>query len=496
MPYDTIVIGSGVGGMMTALILAKERQKVLVLEQLGRPGGLMRTFRRKGLTFPTGVHCLGSLNEGQVLWRCFKYVGVLDRLRLVPMDPAGFLEFHYGPDRYRIPCGISAFRERLVEYFGSSEAIDRFITDMANAVSTFPLYNLASTPERPPAYIQQTSLQTYLDELTDSKRLQLVLSSIWPLYGMVPTECPLYVHFLVLDSFLNGSYRIDESRTSLVKAFVSELEVAGGELRCGAKVTAIDCPHGEARGVRLADGEFIPSKRVVFTGHTKLFPSLCSTGALRPAYCRRLQAAPETNGVFGVVMAWPDERCPMADRDVLLYDSQDAPVSETRPLLGVPDRPVAIYCSAQPEPVNGRRAVVAMCGMDCRELRKWENTVTGHRPADYTEAKMDLAERLVSILRERWPGIDGDMEILDTFSPLSYRDYTLSPAGSAYGVKRAVGSLRTSRFSPATHVKQLYLAGQNIGLSGVLGTVISSIEACGLIIGQSHLVNAIVKESS
>lgn len=496
MTYDTIIVGSGVGGMTAALILAKEGQKVLVLEQHRRPGGLMQTFSRKKLTFPTGVHCLGSLDEGQVLWRYLKYIGVLDRLHLVAMDPEGFAEFHFEAESYRIPYGKSAFRDRLVEYFDAKSAVDRFVGDMTDAVATFPLYNLDVTSDHPPLDFQQISLQAYLEALTDNKRLQAVLAGIWPLHGVLPRECPLHVHFLVLDSFLNSSYRINERETPLAKAFVDALQDAGGEMRCGEAVAAIECPGGVTRGVRLASGQVIPSSTVIFTGHPKSIPSLCSTGALRPAFCQRLRTAPETEGVFGVAMAWPDKPCPMASRDVLLYDSLDLPTTVSRRLLGVADRPAAVYCSASPGPVDGPRAVVAMCAMGREDLRAWEGSAAGHRPPDYVQAKADLAERIASMIRERWPDVAGEVEVLDSFSPLSFRHYTCSPTGSAYGVKRAVGSLRMSKVGPTTRVKGLYLAGQSIVLSGVIGTVISSVEACGKILGQPYLLNRIAKESS
>ena len=413
MSYDTIIVGSGVGGMTTALILAKEGQKVLVLEQHVRPGGLMQTFRRKGLTFPTGVHCLGSLDEGQTLWRYFKYIGVLDRLQLVPMDPEGFTEFCFEKKCYRVPCGKQAFRERLIEYFDSENAVDRFITDMDHVVAGFPLYNVASAVQHRASNVQQISLQTYLETLTDNRHLRAVLSAIWPLYGLLPSECPLYIHFLVLDSFLNSSYRINESQTPLAKAFVDQLEDLGGEIRCGSEVVTIDCTNGVTKGVQLAGGEFMLSKTVVFAGHPKSILSLCSAGSLRPLFRHRLEMMPETDGIFGVALAWPNKQCPMANHDILLHSSLDFPTNVSPQLMGTSDMPTALYCSATPGDFKGSRAVTVMCAMNCQEMRKWETTMTGSRPSEYIDAKTDLGQRILSIIRDHWPNITADAKIID-----------------------------------------------------------------------------------
>src|SRR5690606_10794606 len=58
-PWDTVVIGSGMGGMTTAALLAKLGEKVLVLEQHYVPGGFTHTFTRKGYTWDVGVHAVG-----------------------------------------------------------------------------------------------------------------------------------------------------------------------------------------------------------------------------------------------------------------------------------------------------------------------------------------------------------------------------------------------------------------------------------------------------
>ena len=59
---DAIVIGSGIGGLSTAVLLAKSDKKVLVLEQHYRAGGCTHTFDELGGLFDSGIHYVGCKN--------------------------------------------------------------------------------------------------------------------------------------------------------------------------------------------------------------------------------------------------------------------------------------------------------------------------------------------------------------------------------------------------------------------------------------------------
>ncbi len=66
-----LIIGAGVGGLSTAIILAGLGYDVTVLEKNRQPGGLLRSYTREGIQCGVGVHYLGSLGEGQGLTEVF-----------------------------------------------------------------------------------------------------------------------------------------------------------------------------------------------------------------------------------------------------------------------------------------------------------------------------------------------------------------------------------------------------------------------------------------
>jgi all-trans-retinol 13,14-reductase len=494
MRYDVIVIGSGVAGMTAALALSREGRSVLVLEQNRLPGGLMQAFRREGILFPTGVHVVGGLGEGEVLWRYLEYLGVMSRISAVRLDPAGVLEMRFGRATFLMPSGRDAFAHRLAARFPADRsAVERFVTDMRETVSYFPLYNLKARSERIPSDALHLSLADYLAGLGCSGELCAILTGMNLFHGVAPRECPLYVHFLLLDSFLSSAWRLDEESMPLARAFVDAFTARGGEVACGARAISIETADGEVRAVRTGDGSRIEAASVVYTGHPAGLDGLCGDQALRPVYRRRLTSLADSTGVFGVAAVCKDSSGRLPCGSALLYRDLDTSRQYDQPLVAGAASPHCVFRSVWPAG-GGTYALVALAAARFEEWQPWAQSRTGGRPSGYMEAKHSVAARVLATACD--DDLSGaEVRVLDSFTPLTIRDYTLTPTGSAYGVKKTLSAGSSTNISAVTRVKGLYLAGQSIVLPGVMGSVISGIDACGAILGREYIVKS-VKEAT
>ena len=133
--WDTIVVGSGLGGLAAAGLLARhEGQRVLVLERHYTAGGFTHTFTRPGYEWDVGVHYVGDVHrERSLMRRMFDHLSD-GELRWADLGEV-YDTIIIGDDRYEFVAGREAFRRRMYEYFPrQTRAIDRYLERVASAV--------------------------------------------------------------------------------------------------------------------------------------------------------------------------------------------------------------------------------------------------------------------------------------------------------------------------------------------------------------------------
>src|SRR6266446_6479183 len=137
-PYDAIVIGSGMGGLTVAAIMARVKGwRVLVLERHFRAGGFTHTFKRPGgWEWDVGLHYVGGMEPGGMGRRLFDFV-TAGGVRWNPM-PDAYERFAYPDFEFSVPKGEDHYIAALARMFpGESAAIALFFRDLRAAMGYF-----------------------------------------------------------------------------------------------------------------------------------------------------------------------------------------------------------------------------------------------------------------------------------------------------------------------------------------------------------------------
>jgi all-trans-retinol 13,14-reductase len=477
-----LIIGSGIGGLSMAIILSKLGFDVTVIEKNRQPGGMLRSYVRQGIHCNVGIHYLGALDKGQVLRRLFDYLGITEKLPLIRMGVHGPVDRYYftnavdGPRQFDMPVGLDAYEASLKEAFPKEQsAIDGFMAMLRKSAEALDRLEFLFRNPSPADLIDQTEpLWDVLDQLGCSPGLKSVLSvpSVW--IGVPPPLCPQFYHTMTLASYLFSAWRLETHGAHLVKLLVQRLTDLGGRVICGQAVRRINVHGGMTTGLTLENGEQYDAPLVVGTVHPNVVLDLLGSEKIKPSYRRRITGLQNTDGMFAVNALVPAAAHKPLPHNVFSMKTdtggtvQDVIYTQLRP-------------SGRPESL-----LLTLITSGHNELwEPWNKTRTGYRGAAYEAAKMTLARGLIQKIEPITGQLKG-LKVIDTYTPLTIRDWVNSPNGSAYGVMRSNKQLLSAALLNRTAVKGLYLAGQSVMAPGILGTILGSLVTAKFIVGPDR----------
>src|SRR5690606_17259255 len=266
--YDFVIIGSGIGGLVTALVLLKNNYSVCILEKNQQIGGALQVFSRDKCIFDTGVHYIGGWDEGENLNKIIKYLGIYDDLKLCQLDDEfDIIRLHNGKS-FQLGQGYANFRSFLLKDFPEeAQAIDTFIAKIQEICAYFPLYNLVQDGEK--TYYNNPEILAinaweYVSSLTANEELIATLLGNGFLYAGDRKRTPLHVVALILNSYIKGSYRIQDGGAQLVKSLVKQIRNHQGDIFKRKEVcSGVFNDAGELIGVETTDGVIYYAKQFV-----------------------------------------------------------------------------------------------------------------------------------------------------------------------------------------------------------------------------------------
>jgi all-trans-retinol 13,14-reductase len=475
-PFDVLIIGSGIGGLSAGIILSRLHFRVAIIEKNHLPGGLMRSYQRDGQDCPVGIHYFGSFGEGESLRRMCDYLGVTESMAVERMGQDGPIDRYLFDDfSFDLPEGLDAFAVSLSQTFPNER--EPIATIMKNLRAMENVQNSFAFLSPSPPFLDMdlfASLGTYLAKMNCSSRLRGVLNGMtsgW--MGMPESECPVLYHHLALVSYLLSSWRLRGSGSAMAEAFVTRFKELGGTLVCGDPAAAILASGNEIQGIQLASGRVLATHRIVAAIHPKTVLAMLPEGAVASRHARRIMRLKDTEGLFMAHVSVDAASHPPLSHNVYRLRTD-----------GKGELQNGVFYQLRPGRGNKNLLMIITKSL-FSEWREWEETMTGRRGVAYNDEKTRRADRLLKGAEDIFGSLAG-AKVLDTYTPLTIRDWVNSPHGSPYGIMRSSGQLSAEAALHRQLVGGLYFAGQNALAPGVLGTLLGSFQTVRQMVGHDR----------
>jgi all-trans-retinol 13,14-reductase len=477
---DVLIIGSGIGGLSCGIILSKLGYNVKIIEKNREPGGMMRSYKRYGIDCPVGVHYLGSLDNDQPLRRIFDYLGVTQKVSLERMGVNSPIDKYIFDDfSFDLPSGIDAYEDSLREQFPEDNtAITEIITGLRKVASMMMslsfLFGRDDQSSIFSSFEYFDSIGSQLAKLNCSKNLRSVLEVPCTWIGLPLINCPVFYHYNVLSTYLFSSWRLKCGGNDLGDIFADRFKELGGTIILEDKVEKILTKERIVTGIQLKSGLKLEADTIIAAVHPKTMLNILQEGSAKPSYINRINQIEDTEGMFSVQVGLDAQVHKELPYNIFKLDrNKEGFLSK------------GAFFQLRKTQKADMSLLTIICNDKFKNWQKWENSFSGKRGNDYLEKKEKEAEGLMRIA-SNYLGPLKIIKMLDTYSPLTIRDWVASPNGSAYGVLRSAEQLLKTVSINRTSVKGLHLAGQSVLAPGILGTSLGSLMTVKEIIGSEE----------
>jgi all-trans-retinol 13,14-reductase len=422
----------------------------------------------------------------------------MDKMKLRKMDEdiVDGLMFADDPKVYRYAQGYDRFIANLVADFPDEEKAIRAYCDRIREIcSKFPLYNLRTGDFFDKVSVLEIDTQTFIESITNNRRLQNVLAGTNLLYAGEPYKTPFYVHALVVNSYIESSYRFVDGGSQIARALTREIMSRGGVFMKHTRIVKLKEEEGSIRYAETDTGLKIEGKLFISNVHPEKTLEMTDSDLIKKAFRNRIKSLDSSISTFFVNVVLYKDMMKYRNHNYYYFAQEDAwcnsnYTEETWP------QGFALFYTASSRAEEYAEGVTVMAYMRFDEVKQWQhtfNTVTNDvsRGEDYEEFKRIKSEKLFDLVETRFPGFKKAIKSYYAATPLSMRDYIGTDDGSLYGIIKDYREPMRTFISPRTKIPNLLLTGQNLNLHGVLGVTVSAVSTCSEILGGEYMIEQI-----
>ena len=502
--YDVIVIGSGIGGLCTAALLAKAGKKVCVLEQHYTAGGYTHSYENAGYEWDVGVHYIGEVHKRwSVLRRIFDVISdgnikwaamnkCYDRICLGDQH----YDFVAGKDNFigglvaRFPEEEKAIRDYVALLQKVSSKVPMFFAGQALPFGISKLFNRFRPLFFPACFFQTT--REVIETFTQNETLIGVLTGQWGDYGLPPSESSFLMHAMVAKHYLAGAAYPTGGSWMIAQGIIPVIQKAGGEVFTYAGVEQVLVSGNRALGVRLNNGDEILADQVVSnTGYWPTVNKLLPESA-KQMFDAEKMTIPVSSAHLCLYAGFKGDAAALGldSTNLWIYPNadHDTNVKQARASHNREFPLVYISFPSTKDPqwnenYPNKSTVEIVTTGNLEQFMAWTGTQWSKRGEDYDALKKEISDRLLEILYKHRPQLRAALDFAELSTPLSTQWFQWNEVGEIYGLDHTPARFKQVKLHPQTPIKNFYLTGSDVVTAGVGGALMGGVMAATRMLG-------------
>jgi len=484
--YDSIVVGSGAGGLTTAVALAQAGQKVLVCEQHEVPGGWTHSFTLEGYRFSPGVHYIGGLNPGEYLDNVFRGLGISQDLEFLELNPDSYDHIFIEDEQFNIPKGRTNYMERLIERFPNEangiRKLFKAIDDIGSMARNLPRGKISFSRLGSIKWLWKSG-GSLINYYVKDPVLRAILLSQSGDHGVPPSKVSSLFTIGIIRHYYTGGFYPKGGAYIIPRAYVRALKRADGEIRLNTMVKKIIIENGKAVGVEIGSGEKLFAKNIISNADPETtFNKMIGSKYLSNKLNCKLNKVQYSTSCLSLYLAVDLDLKSMGydSGNYWFYNHADLDEIYTKGMgdsasYNNPDSMfMTITTLKDPSKMHdGNHTIEAFSFANHKPFEKWKDEKVGERSPDYYKFKDEITDRMLNFLEKHVPGIKKSVVFKDLGTPLTNAHYINSFNGNIYGTDKIKKQTGLFGFNTKTEIKNLYLCGASTlshGVAGVIGT--------------------------
>jgi phytoene dehydrogenase-like protein len=470
--YPIVVIGSGMGGLASAVYLSKAGFPVTVIEQHNVPGGYATAFKRGDFNFDVSLHFFGLPED------IYQELGLEGKVERIPLDLKRRLirkDHDITIPKLSPEQLITALIERypnekdgIRSYFEFCFAVFDELTRFGKKMET----SFVFLPSMPLQYPKMWSLRNislsdlmkkYIKNPMLIKDLNITNCLIM---GLPPSQLSGFWGAAYTGSMVKMQFYYFKSRSQdLSNGLASVIKDNKGTLVYNKTVNKILTDENRVTGVQTEDGATYPAKIVVSNANAPdTFGKFLSDNKKAQKHMEQLAQYKPSTSSFLIWLGLKGEYHGKGNEQSIYIDSGYDIETDFKNYLAcnAENTPIIValydnYYNGYSKPGTSTLTIMILSGYE--PWRRFEKDYFAGNKEEYNREKMRIAQTLIKRVEEKAiPGLSSMIQVMEAATPLTNMNYTKNPEGAIYGYPPSTNNAFTNRVKNSTPIDGLYLS--------------------------------------